>query len=107
MFPSAPLRPDSVEKLNRTSIPAPQHKTFELEGEILERALTSCLQRRNEALKDLCAAVRRFRDASVKRQRRVQGRLSARDAGDGKTVGSSGGFDSMLSPMCGRAIVVS
>jgi len=37
-------------------------------GRILEHALTKCLQARNDAIKSLCSAVRRFRDASVREE---------------------------------------
>src|SRR5260370_29650591 len=37
-------------------------------GRILEHALTKCLRARNDAIKSLCSAVRRFRDASVREE---------------------------------------
>ena len=46
--------------------PVPTQKTFEAEGEILEHALTKSLHLRNEAIKNLCSSVRRFRDATIK-----------------------------------------
>jgi hypothetical protein len=48
------------------AIPPPAQRTFDAEGEALERALAKTLRIRNEAIKSLCSSVRRFRDATVK-----------------------------------------
>ena len=50
---------------NATNPPATQ-KTFDAEGEVLEHAITRSLRIRNDAIKSLCSAVRRFRDATIK-----------------------------------------
>jgi hypothetical protein len=55
-----------LSELGNVAIPPPSQKTFDAEGEILEHALTKSLHLRNEAIKNLCASVRRFRDATVK-----------------------------------------
>jgi hypothetical protein len=56
--------------LGKTAIPPPAHKTFDAEGEILEYTLTKSLRIRNDAIKSLCSAVRRFRDATLKEDRK-------------------------------------
>ena len=55
-----------LSELGNVAIPPPKQKTFDLEGEILEHALTKCLRTRNDALRNLCSSVRRFRDATLK-----------------------------------------
>jgi hypothetical protein len=50
------------------AIPPPAQKTFDAEGEILERALTKSLRSRNDAIKSLCSSVHRFRDATIKEE---------------------------------------
>jgi hypothetical protein len=55
-----------LSDLGQTDIPAPAKKTFDAEGEVLEQALTKSLRIRNDAIKSLCSAVRRFRDATLK-----------------------------------------
>ncbi len=50
------------------AIPPPAQKTFDAEGEALERALTRSFRIRNEAIKSLCSSVRRFRDATIKEE---------------------------------------
>jgi hypothetical protein len=45
-------------------IPPSAQKTFDAEGEVLERALTTSFRLRNDAIKSLCSSVRRFRDAT-------------------------------------------
>jgi hypothetical protein len=57
-----------LSELGNIAIPPPKQKTFDLEGEILEHALTKCLQTRNDALRNLCSSVRRFRDATLKEE---------------------------------------
>jgi hypothetical protein len=47
--------------------PAPAQKSFDAEGEALERALTKSLRIRNDAIKSLCSSVRRFRDGLSRR----------------------------------------
>ena len=49
-------------------IPPSAQKTFDAEGEVLERALTTSFRLRNDAIKSLCSSVRRFRDATVKEE---------------------------------------
>ncbi len=44
-------------------------KTFDAEGEALEHALTKSFRIRNEAIKNLCSSVRRFRDATITSRR--------------------------------------
>src|ERR1700675_120439 len=50
------------------SIPPPAKKTFDAEGEVLEHALTKSFRIRNDAIKSLCSSVRRFRDATMKKE---------------------------------------
>jgi hypothetical protein len=57
-----------LSDLGKTEIPPPAQKTFDAEGEILERALRKSLHLRNEALKSLCSSVRRFPDATIKEE---------------------------------------
>ena len=57
-----------LSELGNVAIPPPKQKTFDLEGEILEHALTKCLRTRNDALRNLCSSVRRFRDATLKEE---------------------------------------
>lgn len=52
--------------LGNVAVPPPPKKTFEAEGEILERTLQKCLRNRNAALQSLTRSVRRFRDATLK-----------------------------------------
>jgi hypothetical protein len=75
-------------------IPPPAQKTFDAEGEILEHALTKSLRIRNEAIKSLCSSVRRFRDATIRKNA-----VSARSSGIVEIVGSGGGFDAGFSPV--------
>ena len=57
-----------LSELANVAIPPSAQKTFDAEGEILEKALTKSFRIRNEAIKSLCSSVRRFRDASVKEE---------------------------------------
>jgi hypothetical protein len=57
-----------LSEAGNVAIPPPAQKTFDAEGEALERALTKSLYLRNEAIKSLCSSVRRFRDGTVKEQ---------------------------------------
>jgi hypothetical protein len=57
-----------LSQLGNTEIPAPAQRTFDAEGEILEHALAKSLRIRNQAIKSLCASVRRFRDATIKEE---------------------------------------
>ena len=59
-----------LSQAGNVAIPPPAQKTFDVEGEALERALTKSLYLRNEAIKSLCSSVRRFRDTTVKEQRK-------------------------------------
>ena len=54
---------------------------------------------RNETIKNLSSAVRRFRD---NHKGRMQKRLSACSSGALESVGSGAGSDSEFDPMCGR-----
>jgi hypothetical protein len=54
--------------LGSVAVPPPPRKTFEAEGEILQRILQKCLRDRNAALQSLTRAVRRFRDATLKEE---------------------------------------
>ena len=76
------------------AIPPPAQKTFDAEGEALERALTKSLHLRNEAIKSLCSSVRRFRDATVKEQCKSD---FPHASGALESVGSGGRPDSELS----------
>jgi hypothetical protein len=55
-----------LSEAGNIAIPPPAQKTFDAEGEALEHALTKSFRIRNEAIKSLCASLRRFRDATVK-----------------------------------------
>ena len=57
-----------LSETGNAAIPSPAQKTFDAEGEILEHALTKSFRIRNEAIKKLCSAARRFRDATVKEE---------------------------------------
>ena len=57
-----------LSEAGNVAIPPPAQKTFDAEGEILEKALTKTLHLRNEAIKSLCSSVRRFRDATVRQE---------------------------------------
>src|ERR1700686_2729426 len=52
-----------LSELGNVAIPPSAQKTFDAEGEILEKALTKSFRIRNEAIKSLCSSVRRFRGA--------------------------------------------
>jgi hypothetical protein len=54
--------------LGNVAVPPPPKKTFEAEGEILQRTLQKYLRNRNTALQSLTRAVRRFRDATLKEE---------------------------------------
>ena len=82
------------------AIPPPAQKTFDAEGEALERALTKSFRIRNEAIKSLCSSVRRFRDAT--RQGGMQKRLRPRSSGIVESPRSGRRSDSELIRMCGR-----
>jgi hypothetical protein len=55
-----------LSDLGKTAIQPPAEKTFDAEGEVLEQALSKSLRIRNDAIRSLCSAVRRFRDATLK-----------------------------------------
>jgi hypothetical protein len=55
-----------LSEAGNVPIPPPAQKTFDAEGEVLERALTKSFRIRNDAIKNLCSSVRRFRDATLK-----------------------------------------
>jgi hypothetical protein len=55
-----------LSEAGNIAIPPPAQKTFDVEGEILEQALTKSFRIRNETIRSLCSSVRRFRDATVK-----------------------------------------
>jgi hypothetical protein len=57
-----------LSDLGNVAIPPPAHKTFDAEGEALERALTNSFDLRNDAMKSLCSSVRRFQDATIKEE---------------------------------------
>ena len=57
-----------LSEAGNVAIPPPAQKTFDAEGEILEKALTKTLHLRNEAIKSLCSSVRRFRDATMRQE---------------------------------------
>ena len=57
-----------LSEVGNVAIPAPAQMTFNAEGDILEQALTKSFRIRNEAMKSLCASVRRFRDATIKEE---------------------------------------
>ena len=50
--------------------PTPGPETFDAAVEILEHALTKPSGIRDEAIKSLCISVRRFRDATIKEERK-------------------------------------
>ena len=58
-----------LSEMGNVTIPPPT-QTFDAEGEILEHALTKSLRIRSEAIKSLRSSVRRFRDASIKEERK-------------------------------------
>jgi hypothetical protein len=62
----APTATSSTLRPWQVAIGPPKTKTFEAEGEVLQRTLTKCLRERNEAIKGLAKAARRFRDSIVK-----------------------------------------
>ncbi len=84
-----------LSETGNVAIPPTAQKTFDAEGEALERALTKSLRPPNEAIKSLCSSVRRFRDATIKA--RMQKRLSARSSGALESPRSGGESDSELS----------
>jgi hypothetical protein len=51
-----------LSETGNVAIPPPAQKTFDAEGEALEYALTRSFRLRNEAIKNLCSSLRRFRD---------------------------------------------
>jgi hypothetical protein len=57
-----------LTELGRLSIPTPEKRSFEAEGILLERALTKCIQQRDETLRQLRDAVRRVDKAAFKDQ---------------------------------------
>jgi hypothetical protein len=57
-----------LSEAGNVAIPPPTQKTFDAEGEFLEHALTKSFRIRNEAIKNLCSSVRRFRDATVREE---------------------------------------
>jgi hypothetical protein len=57
-----------LSEAGNVTIPPPAQKTFDAEGEVLEHALTESFRIRNEAIKSLCSSVRRFRDATMKKE---------------------------------------
>ena len=57
-----------LSEAGNITIPPPAQKTFDAEGEVLERALTKTLHLRNDAIKSLSSSVRRFRDATIKEE---------------------------------------
>jgi hypothetical protein len=56
--------------VGNVAILPPAQKTFDAEGEVLKHALTKSLRLRNEAFKSLCSSVRRFRDSTIKEERK-------------------------------------
>ena len=56
-----------LSEMGSVAIPPPAQKTFDAEGEALEHALRKSFRRRNDAIKSLCSSVRRFRDATIRR----------------------------------------
>jgi hypothetical protein len=56
-----------LSEAGHVAIPPPAQKSFDAEGEALERALTKSLRIRNDAIKSLCSSVRRFRDGLSRR----------------------------------------
>jgi hypothetical protein len=59
-----------LSEAGNVTIPPPTQKTFDAEGEVLEHALTKSFRIRNEAIKSLCSSVRRFRNATVRQERK-------------------------------------
>jgi hypothetical protein len=57
-----------LSEAGNVTIPPPAQKTFDAEGEALERGLTKSFRIRNEAIKSLCSSVRRFRDATIRQE---------------------------------------
>jgi hypothetical protein len=55
-----------LSEAGNVPIPPPAKKTLDAAGEALERALTKSFRVRNDAIKNLCSSVRRFRDATLK-----------------------------------------
>jgi hypothetical protein len=61
----------TLSRIGNMEIPTPVQKTFDAEGEVLEHALTKSFRIRNDAIKSLCSSVRRFRDATIKEERKA------------------------------------
>ena len=59
-----------LTEAGNVAVPPSAQKTFDAEGEILEYALAKSYRIRDEAIKSLCASVRRFRDATIKEERK-------------------------------------
>jgi hypothetical protein len=57
-----------LSQAGNITIPPPARRTFDVEGETLEHALTKSFRIRNEAIRSLCSSVRRFRDAIIKEE---------------------------------------
>jgi hypothetical protein len=57
-----------LSEAGNVAIPPPAQNTFDAEGEALEHALTKSFRIRNEAIKNLCSSVRRFRDATIRQE---------------------------------------
>src|SRR4029077_7507406 len=57
-----------LSEAGNVAIPPPAQNTFDAEGEALEHALTRSFRIRNDAIKNLCSSVRRFRDATIKEE---------------------------------------
>ena len=57
-----------LSEVGSVAIPPPAQKTFDAEGEALEHALRKSFRLRNDAIKNLCSSVRRFRDATIKEE---------------------------------------
>jgi hypothetical protein len=57
-----------LSELGNVAIPPPTQKTFDAEGEALEHALTKSFLILNEAIKSLCSSLRRFWDATTKKE---------------------------------------
>ena len=77
------------------AIPPPAQKTFDAEGEALEHALTRSFRIRNDAIKNLCSSVRRFRDATIKKECKPDHPHALQALW--KALRSGGRFDSELS----------
>jgi hypothetical protein len=91
-----------LSDLGNVAIGPPKAKTFEAEGEILQRTLAKCLRERNEAIKGLVKTTRRFRDSIVKED--LQARLPARDARTVEGAGTGRGTDPELRPVKYRVV---